>query len=103
LGSSCRRPAAYTKKYVDFEKFRAFKQKGWGNLTRTRLRFREGKLGIILNPKAFLERKSSEFFSKSPSLYRGGSGKMKKYGGNITKYEGKMKKYEGICRKYEEI
>jgi len=60
---SCGRPASYTKKYVDFEKFRAFQQKGGeGNLTRTRLGIREGKFGIIPSSKATLERKSSEFF-----------------------------------------
>jgi len=76
-------------------------------------------------PKASLEMESSKLFyvpkplqgggrarnfSKSQSLYRGGSGKMKTYGGNMKKYEGKMKKYKGNMeeyvenmRKYEEI
>ena len=39
-------------------------------VTRTLLRFREGKLGIILSPKASLERKISEFFKVPKPLQR---------------------------------
>ena len=61
--------------------------------------FGEGKLEIVLSPKAYIEGENSKFFPKPRQ--RGLRKNEEIWGGNMTKYEGKIKKYEGKMQKYE--